>query len=118
MRLRALTAQSNITLEDANMPVYVDGERNGFGRMVMCHMVADTPEELHAMAASIGMKREWYQSPEKVSFPHYDLSLSRRALAIKNGAKEISRQELVTFMKAIKQPLLAARRTWRETAWW
>lgn len=99
------------------MAVYVDGERNGFGRMVMCHMLADTPNELHAMADAIGMKRQWYQSPAKASFPHYDLSLSRRKLAVANGAKEISRQECGAFMKETKQRLIAQGHTWDSAGW-
>jgi hypothetical protein len=99
------------------MTVYVDGARNGFGRMVMCHMLADTPAELHAMADAIGMKRQWYQSPDKASFPHYDLSLSRRAVAIANGAKEITRQELSAYMKQVKARLIAQGSTWASAGW-
>ena len=54
--------------------------------MVMCHMVADTLEELHAMAGQIGMKREWFQDAPKASHPHYDLNEHRRALALELGA--------------------------------
>ena len=99
------------------MPVYVDGARNGFGRMVMCHMLADTPDELHAMAAAIGMKRAWYQSPQKSSFPHYDLSLTRRALAVAKGAKEIDRRECGAFMKKTKSELIARQDTWMSAGW-
>jgi hypothetical protein len=78
--------------------VYVDRERNGFGRMVMCHMWADTLAELHAMADAIGMKREWFQP---LSFPHYDVSLSRRAVAVELGAVQVDRREGSLIRKRI-----------------
>lgn len=99
------------------MTVYVDSERNGFGRMVMCHMIADTPAELHAMATKIGMKTEWYQSPDKCSFPHYDLSLSRRKLALASGSVEIDRRELVGHMRRIKNELITDGKTWISSGW-
>lgn len=74
------------------MPVYVDDMRAKFGRMVMCHMVADTSEELHAMAEKIGVSRQWFQWP-KSRYPHYDIALSKRALAVEAGAKEIRLRE-------------------------
>lgn len=74
------------------MPVYVDDMRAKFGRMVMCHLVADTPEELHAMAEKIGVARKWFQWP-KTRYPHYDIALSKRALAVEAGAKEIRQRE-------------------------
>lgn len=79
------------------MSVYVDNAENKFGRMVMCHMIADTLEELHLMAAKIGMRREWFQDhPEH---PHYDLSKSKRALAVKNGAVEVNTYELIKIIR-------------------
>lgn len=72
------------------MSVYVDDMRANFGRMVMCHMLADTDAELHAMADRIGVARRWWQSPEKTSGSHYDIALSKRALAVKAGAIEIT----------------------------
>jgi hypothetical protein len=78
------------------MAVYVDTMRAKFKRMVMCHMIADSLEELHAMAEKIGMKREWFQDTR---WPHYDVSLSRKKLAIQYGAKEINRRELMDWMK-------------------
>lgn len=68
------------------MPVYVDDVRLRFGRMVMCHMWADTPAELHAMAARIGIQRRWFQTPPKASWDHYDISLSCKVKAIAAGA--------------------------------
>lgn len=67
--------------------------------MVMCHMFSDDATELHAMAAAIGMRREWYQP---LSFPHYDVSLTRRASAIALGAIEVDRREGYNLRKPIR----------------
>lgn len=72
------------------MTVYVDDMRARFGRMVMCHMIADSDEELHAMAERLGLARKWWQSPEKASSSHYDIALSKRALAVRMGASQIT----------------------------
>lgn len=72
------------------MTVYVDDMKAAYGRMIMCHLLADTDEELHAMADKIGVARKWWQSPEKTSGSHYDIALSKKALAIQFGAVEIT----------------------------
>lgn len=66
------------------MTVYVDTMRAKYGRMIMCHMLADTDDELHAMADRIGVARKWFQGD------HYDIATSKRDLAVKAGAREIS----------------------------
>ena len=82
------------------MAVYVDSQRNPFRGMLMCHMLADTEAELHAMADRIGPRREWYQS--HASTPHYDVPLSRRRLAVEFGAVEIGRRETVVLIRRIR----------------
>ena len=64
--------------------MFVDDARLRYGRMVMFHMIADTPDELHAMAQHIGIARRWYQ--QDASTPHYDICLSKRILALRHGA--------------------------------
>ncbi len=64
------------------MAVYVDRPAYHYGRMVMCHMIADTPDELHAMVDRIGVNRRWFQTPPAASFWHYDIAKVKRALAI------------------------------------
>lgn len=81
------------------MAVYVDDMRAAFGRMVMCHMVADTLDELHLMADRIGIARRWYQGPPVTRWPHYDIALSKRALAVAAGAQEIRQREALPVMR-------------------
>lgn len=83
------------------MPVYVDAARHDFGRMKLGHMVADTPEELHNMAELLGLRREWYQ--RLASWPHYDVSLSKRRLAIHHGAKTLTTRELGRKIKELRE---------------
>ncbi len=71
------------------MAVYVDDMRARYGRMVMCHMLADTDDELHAMADRIGVARRWWQAPPRHD-SHYDIALSKRAQAVAAGAIEIT----------------------------
>lgn len=80
------------------MAVYVDTMRAAYGRMIMCHMVADTDAELHAMADRIGVARHWHQKAGTPS-SHYDICLSMRAKAVSAGAKEIGRAELAAILK-------------------
>ena len=70
--------------------VYVDDMKAKYGRLVMCHMLADTDTELHQMADKIGVQKKWWQSPEKTSGSHYDICLTKRAKAVEFGAIEIT----------------------------
>lgn len=75
------------------MAVYVDDFNAPFGRMLMCHMMADTLEELNAMAGKIGVAGRWIQLEGR--FPHYDICLSKKKLAIQCGAIECTARDLV-----------------------
>ena len=97
------------------MSVYVDEARYRYRRMVMCHMLADTPAELHAMADRIGAARRWYQ--RYASTPHYDIAKNKRQLALAAGALELSRREVVEVIRRIRQAVAAGTtegRAWIE----
>ena len=55
-----------------------------------CHLMADDLDELHAFAARLGMRREWFQP---ASSPHYDLTPKRRAKALELGAVFVPARE-------------------------
>lgn len=82
------------------MPVYVDdmytssmGEyKRGPYVYKMSHMIADTDEELHAMAAKIGVQRKWFQKPGTPG-RHYDITMTMRAKAVASGAVEITMKQ-------------------------
>lgn len=67
-----------------------------------CHMLADGLDELHAMAERIGMKRSWFQASPPSSYPHYDLTESRRAEAVKLGAVPVDRRGLRELLKRLR----------------
>ncbi|WP_434715621.1 DUF4031 domain-containing protein [Paraburkholderia sp. A3RO-2L] len=71
------------------MSVYVDDMAVAYGRMKMCHMIADSLEELHQMADRIGVSRKWHQKPGTAR-NHYDIALSKKALALAAGAIPIT----------------------------
>lgn len=55
-----------------------------------CHMMATTLEELHAFAERLGLRRSWFQP---ASSPHYDLTASKRELALQLGAVFVTARE-------------------------
>lgn len=80
------------------MSVYVDNMRAPFGRMVMCHMMADTTEELLTMADKIGVNRKWIQN-HGTPREHFDIALTKRSLAIANGAIDADKYDIVNVMR-------------------
>lgn len=82
--------------------VYVDESIWPYGRMMMCHMFADTEEELLEMADKIGVARKWIQKESRLI--HFDICKSKRKLAVKNGAQEVTRREVVAHMRKHGKP--------------
>lgn len=87
------------------MAVYVDPEGSSYGKIgrveFVCHMIADTPAELHAMAEKIGLKRAYSQTSARHSYPHYDLSSGKRKQAIAAGAVAAARRDYVNVMRKL-----------------
>lgn len=81
------------------MTVYVDPAVWPFGRMLMCHMIADSREELFEMVDKIGVRREWIQQPGTPD-EHFDISKGKRALAIKHGAVPVDARQMLKLIKA------------------
>lgn len=72
------------------MTVYVDdlrlAARVGRLRARWSHLFTDGPvEELHAFAARIGLRRDWFQAHD-AALAHYDVTDTKRALALAYGA--------------------------------
>lgn len=88
------------------MSVYIDRANLSFGRMQMCHMLADTLDELHAMADRVGLKRQWFQP---ASTPHYDVCQAKRRLALAAGAIEVSNRQLVSLIRKWRAAKLCPR---------
>ncbi len=64
------------------------------------HLVADTDDELHAFAARLGMKREWFQ--HKSNRPHqghYDVPERARPEALELGAVPVTWRQVGRMMR-------------------
>lgn len=74
------------------------------------HLVTDGElEELHQFAASIGLKREWFQ--DHGDHPHYDTIVeSKMDLAIKHGAMMVRPTDIIRIMHGIKSNINACDR--------
>jgi len=64
-----------------------------FGRMKMCHMIADSGDELRAMADRIGVARKWIQKVGTAR-EHFDICQAKRKLAVAAGAREVTMREV------------------------
>ena len=67
----------------------------------MCHMIADTQEELLGMVDKLGLKRNWIE--DKGTYrEHFNICQEKKQLAIRMGAKSINMRELFSITEAKK----------------
>ncbi len=89
------------------MSVYVDNECIQWRGKLWCHLVADSLDELHQFASNLGLRRSWFQ--DKASYPHYDVTTTVRARALKLGASPGSKKQIIASAKLLRAELLAMR---------
>lgn len=77
--------------------VYIDNYNAPYRNMIMCHMIADTTEELLQMCDAIGVNRKWIQYPNTCN-EHFDIRSSKKAKAVKLGAIEIRARDYATMV--------------------
>jgi hypothetical protein len=92
------------------MAVYVDAAIWPHAGRRWCHLLADDDAELHRFAAMLGIKRSSYQGPPKTSAPHYDITGLERDRAVRLGAIECSREEIVAVFRRVRVKDGKARR--------
>lgn len=92
------------------MAVYIDAAIWPHAGRRWCHLLADDEAELHGFAARLGIKRSSYQGPPKTSAPHYDITGLERDRAVRLGAVECSREEIVAVFRRVKVKDGKARR--------
>ncbi|GHH60929.1 MULTISPECIES: DUF4031 domain-containing protein [Gammaproteobacteria] len=81
------------------MAVYIDDAVHPWRGQRWAHLLADTLDELHAMAARLGIPRRAFQN--KLSGAHYDVTAEMREQAILFGAIPISRHTDRARLKAL-----------------
>jgi hypothetical protein len=71
------------------MAVYVDNWKAKYKGMIMCHVIADSHDELIEFMNKIGVEKHWIQH-ENTHEEHFDICLSKRKEAVSLGAIEIN----------------------------
>lgn len=87
------------------MAIYVDNECIEWRGKFWCHLVADSLEELHHFAGSLGLRRTWFQA--KASYPHYDVTTTVRERALKLGALPGGKAQIIASAKQLRAELRA-----------
>lgn len=82
--------------------VYVDDPIWPWQGRRWCHLLADTPEELHRFASWLGLHRSSYQGPPKSGTPHYDITGFERSRALALGARPATRAAMAISARAAK----------------
>jgi hypothetical protein len=92
--------------------VYVDSMRMParVGRIQAnwSHLTADTTEELLAFAEKLGLRASWIQNPGHTWKEHFDVTDTKRALAIRLGAQPITMREASVLWAAKREAAQAA----------
>ncbi|MFC3490804.1 DUF4031 domain-containing protein [Amycolatopsis roodepoortensis] len=98
-----------VYVDDFSAPARVGGRHGRWS-----HMIADTEDELHAFAARLGLQRSWFQDPRVRSHKrlsparpgsfaaetwHYDITRSKRDLALQLGAADVGWRDLPDLIK-------------------
>lgn len=80
--------------EKTTASIFVDAPQTIAGRR-WCHLFSEDRAALHAFAARIGLKRCWFHSGRKGSWPHYDVTPAQRIAALKAGAVQADRRTTI-----------------------
>ena len=85
---------------------------------VWYHLFSDEiyPGELHVFAQKLGLRRSYFQKGSVGIRPapwkdHYDVVASKKARAIRQGAKPVTREEAVEIWQAKRDKYLSAQRS-------
>ena len=85
------------------MAIYVDFVQIKFKGYKWCHMLADSLQELHDFAAFIDVDARLFH--RNASYPHYDITVQMREIAIAQGAIPADRKKIIECAKKLKVEL-------------
>ena len=81
--------------------IYIDKAFIPYRGMKMCHMLADSSNELLSFSEQIGLKKTWLQYKNTYK-EHFDISEPYRKIAIEKGAIVVERRQIALILKTKK----------------